>query len=71
MESKYDIRSYSLPIFGYHIVYLGVSDGIGWVRIFGKGFHWKDTTRHSLIFSERIGRSRALIIGKWRISRLK
>ena len=28
---------------------------LGWVRLFGWGIHWKDTSRHWLLFSERNG----------------
>jgi hypothetical protein len=40
-------------------------DGLFWVRIFGRGIHWKDTTKHGLLFSERNGQTKRLQIGKW------
>jgi hypothetical protein len=40
----------------------------GWFRIFGRGLKWKDITIHELLFSERNGYSKAITIGKWRIS---
>lgn len=46
-------------------------DGLGWFRIFGIGLHWKDTTKHRLYFSERNGYSKAVNIGRYRISILK
>jgi hypothetical protein len=45
-----------------------VGDGIGWFRLFGVGLHWKDTTRHPLLFSERQGLTKALKIRAWRIA---
>lgn len=39
--------------------------GIGWIRIFGRGFTWKDARRHELTFSERSGHSRRLKLGSW------
>lgn len=29
--------------------------GLGWVRVFGRGVHIRDTARHPLLFSEREG----------------
>ena len=53
------------PLSGY------AEPGIGWVRIFGFGFHWKDTTRHHLFFSERNGYRRVYRVGKWALSPLR
>ena len=39
--------------------------GIGWIRILGRGFAWKATRRHALLFSERKGLARRLRIGPW------
>lgn len=41
--------------------------GLGWFRIFGIGLHWKDTSRHTLSFSERNGYKKMIKIGTWRI----
>lgn len=46
-------------------------EGIGWFRFFGRGLHWKDTTRYNLLFSERQGYRKSITIGKWRIGYLK
>lgn len=44
--------------------------GIGWFRIFGYGLHWKNTTQHPLMFSERVlGHGRQ--VGNWRFGWLK
>jgi hypothetical protein len=43
-------------------------DGLGYIRLFGVGLHWKDTSRHRMYFSERNGYKKALKIGSWRIS---
>lgn len=40
-------------------------DGMFWFRVFGYGLHIKDTTRHALLFSERYGHTKKLLIGKW------
>lgn len=40
-------------------------DGLGWVRIFGAGVHWKDLRRRELSFMERYGFKRGFAIGPW------
>jgi len=40
--------------------------GLFWFRVFGKGLHIRDTSRHRLLFSEREGH-RAM----WTIRKLK
>lgn len=42
------------------------TDGLVWFRIFGKGFHIRDTARHPLLFSERNGHT-----AMWTIRRLR
>jgi len=59
-----------LRIGGVSICAIALSNGIGWMRILGKGIHWKDTSKYSLYFSERNGYRKALNIGKWRLSLL-
>ena len=39
----------------------------GWFRIFGKGLSWKQ----GLCFSERMGKTRYIKVGKWVIKLLK
>jgi len=51
------------PIFTFN--YKG---GLGWFRIFGYGLKIKDTTKYDLLYSERNGYSKAITIGRWRIS---
>lgn len=45
--------------------------GGGWFRIFGKGLGWKDTRRHPLLFSERNGYTRHVMVGRWSIAWLR
>lgn len=63
-------RQYVLRLYGVSIWVMALSNGLGWMRLFGKGIHWKDTTKHRLYFSERNGYRKALKIGKWRLSLL-
>ncbi len=44
-----------------------IAPGVYWFRIFGRGLHIKDTARHSLMFSERYGRTKRVQIGPWSI----
>jgi hypothetical protein len=37
----------------------------GWIRFLGRGFAYKDTKVHSLLFSERNGYTKRVQIGKW------
>jgi len=67
-DNKY--RQYVLRLCGVSICAMTLSNGIGWMRILGKGIHWKDTTKHRLYFSERSGFKKALNVGKWRLSLL-
>ena len=39
--------------------------GGGWFRLFGAGISWKDTKRIPLIFSERNGYKKHLMLGAW------
>jgi len=63
-------KQYVLRLYGVSIWAMALSNGLGWMRILGKGIHWKDTTKHRLYFSERNGYRKALNIGKWRLSLL-
>lgn len=48
------------------------SPGRGWIRIFDPGISWKDTTKHPLLFSERMGiAKRHYRVGKWSFRILK
>lgn len=60
-------QSYNMYSIGRLFTYYSYN-GIIWFRIFGVGLHFKDTSRNSLIFSERNGYKKALKIGNWRIS---
>lgn len=44
---------------------LTAEPGIGWFRLFGKGLAWKDTRRHHLLFSERNGYVKYVMVGRW------
>ena len=63
-------KEYVLRLYGVSIWAMALSNGLGWMRIFGKGIHWKDTTKYILYFSERNGYRKVLNIGKWRLSLL-
>ncbi len=39
-------------------LYGTATKGIGFFRLFGWGIHWKDPSRHPLLFSERYGYER-------------
>lgn len=54
------------PLFGWYY-----RDGFGWFRFFGKGLKWKNMTKYCLLFSERHGYTKGVIIGNWRIGILK
>jgi len=47
------------------------SDGFMWFRVFGKGIHIKDISKHGSTFSERYGYRKSLRLGKWRMSLLR
>lgn len=70
LKDKDQTKQYVLRLFGVSIWALCKGNGIGWMRLFGKGIHWKDTTRHRLYFSERNGYRKSLNIGNWRLSYL-
>lgn len=44
-----------------------VEPGFGWFRVLGFGLTWKDSSRHRLVYSERAGVRRRLVIGRWRL----
>lgn len=62
----YNRNALFVSILQYHI-----GDRIGWVRIFGKGIHWKDPLKHRLLFSERNGYRKSITIFGFRVSLLK
>jgi len=62
---------YSFRLFKVNILSGVFKDGVGWIRIFGKGIHWKDTTKHRLVFSERNSYRKSFNICKYRLSILK
>ena len=39
--------------------------GGGWLRLFGFWIKWKDTSRHPLLFSERMKLTKFFRIGNW------
>lgn len=45
-------------------------DGGFWFRVFGIGFSIVDRTKHRPLFSERMGITKVLRIGKWSITYL-
>ena len=61
---------HSLRLFGFSVWAFYYHDGFGWFRIFEKGLKWKDITKYQLLFSERYGHTKAITIGRWRMSLL-
>ena len=41
------------------------SDGFFWFRILGYGIVGKDLNKHSLLFSEKVGKTKKIIILNW------
>lgn len=41
--------------------------GLWWFRVLGRGLAWKDTRRHPLLFSQRMGLDgwKSLHVGHW------
>lgn len=62
-QTSYHIRIGTISLLAFHSV-----DGFGWIRIFGAGLYWKDTTKCQMDFSERNGNTKALKFNNWRIS---
>lgn len=54
-----------------HIFYVHKSDGYLWFRFFGYGLHFKNTSKHYLLFGEREGYVKRVQIGNWSIRILK
>lgn len=56
------------PLYGVHRVgplYWMTGGGVGWFRLFGRGFHWN---RRAPLFSERNGYRKPLFtVGPWRV----
>lgn len=48
-----------------------LTNGAGWVRVFGRGFYYKNTETKWLSFSERNGYKKTLRLGKWLIGYLR
>ncbi len=65
-----DATHHSLRLFGVNWWAFYYQNRLGWFRLFGRGFKWKDTSIHGLLFGERNGYSKGIQIGKWRISYL-
>lgn len=52
------------------LITLYVGNRCGWLRVFGKGLKWKYKT-HSLLFSERNGHQKYILLFGYYISILK
>lgn len=48
-----------------HVISCHYDNSFFWIRIFKYGICIKDTNRHRLLFSDRNGSSKKLMIGKW------
>lgn len=58
-------KHYILRVFGLSPYSYYDRGGFGWIRIFFFRVTWKDLTRYELKFSERIGKSKFITLGKW------
>lgn len=59
------VRAFAMTwLFGWHL-----EPGRYWIRLFGCGVLLKDTSRHPLLFSQRL-RSPLCRIGRWELRRL-
>ena len=63
------VKQYYIPIFGSDLFCLSLYEKSGWFRLFGKGLQWKPKDAE-LIFSERNGKSKSIVVGNWRIKYL-
>lgn len=62
---------YSLTILKLNIFSMCYHNRFGWIRVFGYGIKFKDVSIYGLMFSERLGISKGIQIGKWRVGFLK
>lgn len=60
-----------VKLFNIRILSFYKKVGFGWIRLFGRGLLFKDTTKHQMMFSERNGYMKKIIVGNWLIRRLK
>lgn len=56
---------YSIYFFGWLFFTLSLGNKIGWFRLFGRGISWKNIKKHDLLFSEKHGYVRRIVIGHW------
>lgn len=63
------VKQYYIPMFGGDLFCLSLYDNAGWFRLFGKGLQWKPKDAE-LLFSERSGKAKSIVIGNWRIKYL-
>ena len=54
-----------------NVLYYYCGRGMFWFRIFGKGLHFRNINKHPLVFSERNGYTKYLLIGNIVIKVLK
>ena len=60
-----DYTHYSVRLFGVSCWAYYSSDGFKWFRLFGIGLGFKDLTKFAMMFSERNGYTKHIILGKW------
>lgn len=60
-------KAYSFSLFGVCVWAHYYYKRFGWVRLFGVGLKFKDTSIHPLIFSEKYGKHKGIQISKWHI----
>ena len=68
-EDGSDIH-FGIKIFGYQLFYFFHHVDIGWFRIFGVGLHWKNVKTRMLLFGERNGYTKYLMLGNWMVKYL-
>lgn len=59
LEKQFGQWSFTKYLYGHN------SKGMWWFRLFGYGIHAKDTNLHGLMFSERNGYRKRLVLGNW------
>jgi len=61
-------KQFVIKMFGRAILIFTHQPGLGYLMLLGVILHWKDTSRHRLYFSERMGIKKAWTVRGWRIS---
>lgn len=62
-------KPFYVKLFGYYILSVMIWGNTGWFRLFSKGLQWKQKDAE-MLFSERSGKTKSIVIGNWRIKYL-